>query len=228
MSEVDKFLDSYDKKANQAAAPASAVDDLMKTAPAQDKGMGGLLRDAGLSLAKGVVAVPEAVVGLADIATGGRVGKALENEGGAVGFRPKQAKEFLGDLHTEKYKDQQQQFQEADGILEKTGVALSNPSMIANAVVESVPVMGMGGVMGRAGLAAGRGMGAIANPTTAAQAARQAAVAGAAGEGVSMAGSQVEAIRQETADGLLTPTQSGAAALTGARYLPPRQCRSRL
>ncbi|MFN7153809.1 MAG: PLxRFG domain-containing protein [Acidovorax sp.] len=215
MSEVDKFLDSYDKKANQAAAPASAVDDLMKTAPAQDKGMGGLLRDAGLSLAKGVVAVPEAVVGLADIATGGRVGKALENEGGAVGFRPKQAKEFLGDLHTEKYKDQQQQFQEADGILEKTGVALSNPSMIANAVVESVPVMGMGGAMGRAGLAAGRGMGAFANPTTAAQAARQAAVAGAAGEGVSMAGSQAEAIRQETADGLLTPTQSGAAALTG-------------
>lgn len=37
--------------------------------PAPDKGMGGLLRDAGLSLAKGVVAVPEAVVGLADIAT---------------------------------------------------------------------------------------------------------------------------------------------------------------
>lgn len=215
MSEVDKFLDSYDKKANQAAAPTSAVDDLMKAAPAQDKGMGGLLRDAGLSLAKGVVAVPEAAVGLADIATGGRVGKVLENEGGAVGFRPKQAKEFLGDLHTEKYKDQQRQFQEADGILEKTGVALSNPSMIANAVVESVPVMGMGGVMGRAGLAAGRGMGAIANPTTAAQAARQAAFAGAAGEGVSMAGSQAEAIRQETADGLLTPTQSGAAALTG-------------
>ena len=158
--------------------------------PAPDKGMGGLLRDAGLSLAKGVVAVPEAAAGLADIATGGRVGKALENEGGAVGFRPKQAKEFLGDLHTEKYKDQQRQFQEADGILEKTGVALSNPSMIANAVVESVPVIGMGGVMGRAGLAAGRGMGAIANPTTAAQAARQAAFAGAAGEGVSMAGSQ--------------------------------------
>lgn len=97
-------------------------------------------------------------------------------------------------------------------------MALSNPSMIANAVVESVPVMGMGGVMGRAGLAAGRGIGRHCPwPTTAAQAAaRQTAFSGAAGEGVSAsAGSQAEAIRQETADGLLTPTQSGAAALTG-------------
>ena len=88
----------------------------MDGAKPKDKGVGGFLRDAGLSLAKGVVAVPEAVVGLADIATGGRAGKFLENEGGAVGFRPKQAKEFLSSLHTEKYQDQQRQFQEADGI----------------------------------------------------------------------------------------------------------------
>lgn len=214
MSEVDKFLDSYDKKGT-VAAPASTVDDLMKTAPVQDKGIGGFARDAALSLAKGVVAVPEAAVGLADIATGGRAGKFLENDEGAAGFRPKQAKEFLGDMHTEKYSDQQQQFQRADGVIDKTMVALSNPSLIANPVVESLPVMGAGGVLGRTGLAAGRGMGAIANPTTAAQAARQAGIAGAAGEGVSMAGSQAEAIRQETPDGLLTPMQSGAAALTG-------------
>lgn len=217
MSEVDKFLDGYGKTepAGAKAPAASSVDELMKSAPAQDKGMGGFVRDAALSLAKGVVAVPEAAVGLADMATGGRAGKALENTDGDVGFRPKQAKEFLGDLHTEKYKDQQAQFQQADGVIDKTMVALSNPSLIANPVVESLPAMGAGGAMGRAGLAAGRGMGAIATPATAAQAARQAGLAGAAGEGLSMAGSQAEAIRQETPDGLLTPMQVGAAALTG-------------
>ena len=52
----------------------------------------GLLRkagDLGLSVAKGVVSVPEAAVGIVDILAGGRVGKFLENEGGAFGFRPK-------------------------------------------------------------------------------------------------------------------------------------------
>ncbi|MBB6559573.1 N12 class adenine-specific DNA methylase [Acidovorax soli] len=217
MSEVDKFLDGYGKAAPAGvnAPAASSVDELMKSAPAQDKGMGGFVKDAALSLAKGVVAVPEAAVGLGDIVTGGRVGKVLENDEGDLGFRPKLAKEFLGEMHTEKYKEQQAQFQQADGIIDKTMMALSNPSLIANPVIESLPAMGAGGAMGRAGLAAGRGMGAIANPTTAAQAARQAGLAGAAGEGVSMAGSQAEAIRQETPDGLLTPAQAGAAALTG-------------
>jgi hypothetical protein len=46
------------------------------------------VRDAAAWAAKGAVAVPEAVVGLADIASGGRAGKLLENEGGTVGFRP--------------------------------------------------------------------------------------------------------------------------------------------
>lgn len=159
-----------------------------------------------MSAVKSAIAVPETVVGLADIPTGGRVGKFLENEGGAVGFRPKQAKEFVSEFHTDQYKDQQRQFQEADGILDKTSVAIQNPSLIANTVVESVAPMLAGGVAAR-GLMAGTRLGQMG--------AKGAAAAGAIGEGTMMAGSQASAIRQETDDGLLTPTQAGAAVATG-------------
>lgn len=158
--------------------------------------------DLGLSVAKGVVAVPEALVGLANIPTGGRVGKFLENEGGAFGFRPKQAKEYLGGLQSDDLRDKQQQFQKADGIIDKTGVALSNPSLITNAVAESVPLMGAGAVPARAALSVAPKLGAVA--------------AGAIGEGVVGAGSAAEGIRQETADGLMTAKQSGLALASGA------------
>jgi hypothetical protein len=165
----------------------------------------GILRkagDLGLSVAKGIVAVPEAAVGLADIPTGGRVGKFLENKGGAFGFRPKQAKEYLASMQSDDLQGKQQQFQQADGIIDKAGVALSNPSLIANAVAESVPLMGAGAVPARAIMAVAPKVGAVA--------------AGAIGEGAVGAGSAAEAIRQETDDGLLTPAQSGLAAATGA------------
>lgn len=204
MSEVDDFLNNYEssKQSTPAAPKRSEVDELMKSAPPEDKGFLGHAKDLGLSLAKGVVSVPQAAVGLADIPTGGRVGKFLENEGGAFGFRPRQANEFLSDLHTDAYKEQQQQFQNADGVLEKTGVALSNPSLILNPVAESVPSM-LGGA------AIGRGIAAAA-PRVAP------VLAAAGGEGAVMAGQQAAQIRDESDNGLLTPAQSGAAVATGA------------
>lgn len=203
MSEVDDFLNRYEQGniGQQPAGQRSEVDELMKNAPAEDKGVLGHARDIGLSLAKTVIAVPEMAVGLADIPTGGAVGKLLENEDGLLGFRPKQAKEFLSDLHTDRYKEQQQEFQQADGILDKAGVALSNPSLIVNTVTESVGPMLAGGAIGR-----GVSMATKVGPTASA----------AIGEGAAMAGSQAEAIRQETDDGYLTPGQSGAALATGA------------
>jgi hypothetical protein len=168
----------------------------------EGRGFLGHARDLGLSVAKGVVAVPESAVGLVDIPTQGRVGRFLENKGGMVGFRPAEAKQFLGELQTDQQKAQQQGFQDADGILEKTGYTLKNPSLIANAVAESVPSM-LGG-------------GALAKGIRALTPAVAPLVAGAIGEGVVMAGSQASHIRQQTDDGLLTPAQSGAALATGA------------
>jgi len=158
--------------------------------------------DLGLSVLKGAVSLPEAAVGLADIPTGGRVGKFLENEGGAIGFRPKQAKEVLSGFQSADLRAKTQAFQNADGVLDKAGVALSNPSLIANAVAESAALMGAGGIIGR-GLMAGTGgrLGAVG--------------AGAIGEGIVGAGSAASQTRQETEDGYLTPTQAGLAGLSG-------------
>lgn len=170
----------------------------------QKKGVKGHLKDTGLSALKGAVAVPEMAVGIMDTMSDGAVGKTLENKDGSFGFRPKEAKQALGDLHTDQYKAQQQEFADAgkdgnwvDKVVDKTKVALTNPSLIANTVVESVPSMLAGGVLGRTS--------GIANPV----------VAGAVGEGAVMAGSQAEQIRQETVDGRLTADQSLAGATTG-------------
>lgn len=111
----------------------------------QGRGLIGHARDLGLSVAKGVIGVPEAAVGLADIPTEGRVGKFLENQDGMLGFRPREAKDFLSDLHTDQYKQQQQDFQDADGVVDKTLHAVQNPSMVVNTVAESLPSMLAGG-----------------------------------------------------------------------------------
>lgn len=150
--------------------------------------------------------MPEALVGLADIPTGGRVGKFLENEGGSVGFRPKQAKEQVNEWHSDATKEAQRKFQEAEGLGGKFQAAIENPSNVVGAVVESLPLMGAGGVAAR-GLTAATKLGQMG--------AKGAMLAGAAGEGLTMAGSAAEQIRQETPDGLLTPTQAGLAGLTG-------------
>ena len=205
MSEVDDFLNSYDPA--KPAAARSQVDELMASAPSQDKGFLGHAKDVGLSALKGTISVPEAGVGIADIFTGGRVGKALENEGGAIGFRPREAREFLNQFHTEGYQDQQQKFQQADGILGKAAVALRNPSLITNTVVESLPLMGAGGVVAR---------GLMGRTRLGAKGVEGGVAASALGEGTVMAGSQAEGIRQETDSGLITPVQSAAAVGTGA------------
>lgn len=161
--------------------------------------------DLGVSALKGAVALPEAAVGLADLATGGRAGKALQEGvdiGGVnIGFRPKEARDMLDEAYSDDYKAKRQAFQDADGIVDKTIQAVTNPSLIANAGVESLPLM-LGGVApARAALAIAPKIGAVG--------------AGALGEGVIGAGSAAEQIRQETDDGLLTGKQAALAGASG-------------
>ena len=167
----------------------------------QDKGVLGHAQDVGLSLLSGAVSVPETAVGLADILSGGKAGKFLENQDGAVGFRPKEAKEAISSWKTERGQKQLQDFQEAEGIGAKFGQAVRNPTLVTNTVLESLPAMGAGGVVGRGLGVAAKGISPV--------------VAGAVGEGVVGAGMAAEAIRQQTDDGLLTPKQAGLAAATG-------------
>lgn len=181
---------------------AEQIEQFVKAnAVAKRKGALGHARDAGLSLLSGAVSVPETAVGLADIVSGGQAGKFLENEGGAIGFRPKEAKEAIAGAKTEMARKQLQDFQEAEGLGAKFGQAYKNPSLITSTVLESLPAMGAGGVIGRGlGLAA-KGISPVA--------------AGALGEGAVGAGLAAEQIRQQTEDGLLTDKQAALAAATG-------------
>lgn len=170
------------------------------TAKAVNKGFSGHARDLGASLMGGLAAVPDIAVGVADLYTGGRAGKAVDNL--SDNFKLGQAQKYWQDQKTDQAKVQSQQFADAEGIIDKTKVALSNPSMIANTVTESLPSMAVGGL-------AGRGINIASKGTIGA------AASGAIGEGAVMAGSQAEQIRQKTDDGLLTGKQTAAAAGTG-------------
>ncbi|ENU16724.1 PLxRFG domain-containing protein [Acinetobacter lwoffii] len=170
------------------------------TAKAVDKGFGGHVRDLGASLMGGLASVPDVAVGVADLYSGGRAGKAVDNL--SDNFKLGDGRKYWQDQKTDHAKVQSQEFSDTEGIVDKTKVALSNPSMITNTVVESLPSMALGGLAGRGLNVASKG---LINPVA----------AGAAGEGLVMAGAQAEQIRQETDDGLLTGKQVAAAAGTG-------------
>lgn len=192
-----------------------------------------IVGDGAVTALKGAIGVPEAVVGLADIATGGRVGKFLENEGGSFGFRPDDAKKYLDTFYSPAQQEAFRRVQQAadpnapllNRIVDTGAAALQNPSTIAHAVGESVPSMLAGGVVARGLLSgAARMSPSIATglqaPLVAGEAARRGATAATIaaaglGEGVVTAGQQAASIRQESPDGLLTPGQAAVAGASG-------------
>jgi hypothetical protein len=129
--------------------------------PVKPRTLGGVVKDVGISALKGAIGVPESAVGLADMVSGGQAGKFLENEGGAVGFRPKQAKDFLDEQYSPQQKEAFRRVQAADGLGDTIKEVVTNPSVIGHSIVESLPSMGAGGVLARAGLALAPKLGAI-------------------------------------------------------------------
>jgi DNA-binding transcriptional regulator YdaS (Cro superfamily) len=163
--------------------------------------------------------VPQAAVGLADVATGGRVGKFLENNDGMVGFRPNEAVEALNQYLSPEQQAANKAVADASqgdegddqGVMSRAlrvaKAVVQHPSVIAHTALQSLPSMGAGGVVGRGALALAPKLGAIASGI---------------GEGVTTIGQQAEQIRtdEHNPDGLLTPMQSllaiGSGAVTGA------------
>ena len=180
----------------RAAQPESEISRFLADAPPPERGLKGWAQDIGATAVKAAIAVPEMAVGLADLATGGRAGRAAEG----LGLRFKEAREIANDWHSEATKEAQRKFQQAEGVTGKAAAALQNPSVIATAVGESLPSMFTGGLIGRGLRLAGR-----IGP----------ALAGALGEGIVGAGSAAEQIRQESPNGLLTGRQAGLAGLSG-------------
>ena len=166
--------------------------------PAEEQSAFRRLGDAGISLAKGVVGLPESLVGVADLVTGGRAGKLAED----AGIRFKDTKNILSELYSDKQKAANKEVDQADGFLPTLGAMVKNPTTIVNAALESVPSMLAGGAVSRGTLALAPKIGAI--------------TAGAIGEGAIAAGQNAEQVRQEDPSGTLTAGQSAILAASGA------------
>lgn len=158
--------------------------------------------DPTIAALKGFITIPEAAVGLADMVSGGRVGRALERRDGTswLAFDPEQAKRYLDSWYSDQHKAGPAAVEKAVGVLDTAIAVLSHPSLVATSVLESVPLMLAGGAVGR-GLSAATKFGPAATS--------------AIGEGVLAAASGAESVRQATPDRLLTGEQAGIVAETG-------------
>lgn len=165
------------------------------------RGFANIIKDAGVTGLKAAVGLPQAFVGLADIPTGGHVGKALEE----VGYRPGETQKTLESWYSPAQQEANRKVHEADGFTNTLQAAIENPSVIAHTVGESIPMMIGGAGIARGLVKAGQAAGKTVAPWA----------AGAIGEGVMGAGSAEEAIRGQTEDGLTTAKQSLSAAASG-------------
>ncbi len=164
--------------------------------PYSGPGVIGRARDAAITAAKGVVAVPEALTGLADIASLGQAGKLVQDAG--VDF--KGAKGWLAEQYSPEQKAANAALSSAQGVGGTLQALAENPSTIAHGIIETLPSMGAGGAIAR-----GAGLVSKVSPV----------IRGAIGEGAITAGQTAEQVRQETPGGTLTPEQAALAAASG-------------
>lgn len=162
-----------------------------------ERTVGGTIKDVGVTTLKGVVGLPQAFVGLADLVSGGYAGKGLES----IGVRFNETQDILSQMYSPAQQAANRKVQEAQGFFDTIGAALENPSTIATSAWESAPQM-----LGGAGIARGAlrflpGLSGV--------------VAGAIGEGAISAGSAAEQIRANSKDGLLTGKQALSATASG-------------
>lgn len=197
------------------AAPEAGNADVPKASIGQ-RGL-----DVATSLLKGAIGVPQAVVGVADLAQtpglyAGQVGRNIYRGRplntpdalgpGLIGRTVGKVADFEGakteldKLYSPQQQEANRRVREAQGIVPTVIESVKNPSTIVQGVAESLPVMGAGGVVGR-------GLGALAGLST--------AIPGAIGEGVMQAGSMTEQLRQASPTGSYTPGQAALAATSG-------------
>ena len=117
------------------------------------------IRDLGVSAAKGIIGVGESAVGLLDIPTGGRAGQIVDRYGL---WSPKDVHAALDTYYTEASKREGLTVRQAEGPVRKAIAALKNPSVIANAVAQSTPLMLGGGGIARTLAAKGAPLAAAA------------------------------------------------------------------
>ena len=163
------------------------------------------LKDLGLDIfAHTPVAMGEALVGLADLPTGGLAGKGLQE----LGYDPQETHRLINELMSEERQyEEQRQSQEFDkSFLGGLSYAARNPAPAIGSIIQSIPLM-------YGGRGVGQGLMKVAPKVPA-------LLAGAFGEGTIAAGMGVEQIRQSNESGMVTPEQYllglGSGAVTGA------------
>jgi hypothetical protein len=192
-----------------AAAPAQPVqsaaaqpwnaNDLL---PESLRPIGRAIDDYGLSLSKGFVGAAEAVTGLGDIVSGGRVSPAMKS---GLGYDPAGRRAEIDRMATPQHQQAMQQLDRAQGFAGTLQALRDNPSLIPHAVAESLPSMALGGAAGR-GIALGaKALGAA--PGLAGM------IGAGAGEGLVASGQQASQTVQQT--GTLTPGQTALAVGAG-------------
>lgn len=183
--------------------------------------------DIPVGIAKGVAKLPQIITGLADIPTGGRVGKFVED---TTGYSGKAIDKAFDPYLSPETRLAQQKVAETKGFLPTVQSYIENPSAIMQGISESVPSMIGGGILGRAVMKGAGLMSGIVEREAAVNAARlagraapeltkdaaiqigkEAVRAGGVGEGLVMAGQGLETMREESKTGLTTPMQSLAA-----------------
>ncbi|MFT2161526.1 hypothetical protein [Pseudomonas putida] len=175
--------------------------------PESLQGVGRAIDDYGIDLSKGIIGAAEGIVGVGDIATGGRVTPGLN---AAYGYDPQGRRAALDQQATPDYQAAQRELAQAKGFAGTLEALKNNPSLIPHAIVESAPSMIAGGLAGR-GVAAGvKALGTA--PAMAGM------IGAGAGEGLVGAGQQasqtVQENQQKGVDGL-TLGQTAAALGTG-------------
>jgi len=189
-------------------APAAPVDDVEQP----ERTALGTMGDVGISALKSVIQAPEAIQGLIDIPTGGRFGKITSEY---IGYKPKEAQDILSSYYSDATKYAQKQVKDAKGFANTVETSVRYPSTILTAGIESLAPMGMGAVTGTGVLKYTPKFLKLA-PALADKLQKVSPwLTGAIGEGLIAAGSTEEAIRSQTADGLTTLQQGGAAIMSG-------------
>uniref|UniRef100_A0A6M3K0H1 Uncharacterized protein n=1 Tax=viral metagenome TaxID=1070528 RepID=A0A6M3K0H1_9ZZZZ len=167
--------------------------------PTPDRTILGTAGDIGVSAAKGIVALGESLVGLTDIPTLGHTGKLAKEY---LGYDPKLTQETLDSLYSDAQKAANKRVQDVKGFVNTAVTMINNPSTIADAAIQSFPMM-LGGAGAARALVSG---GVKISPM----------VAAALFEGVLSSGSSAEQMRQQTEDGLLTLKQALSSVASGA------------
>jgi hypothetical protein len=198
---------------------AGIGDDLVDPSVAP-KPRSGLLRrlvgDTAVGLGKGIVEAGQGAVGLADLITQGKAGKAAE----MAGFDPKSYLSQLDTHYSPEAQAAQKNVADAHGFVDTATAMLHNPSTILDQTAQSIPSMIGGGGIARGLEKVAGGVGERLAGTKLAELAAKSGidntvVRSGIGEGAVQAGQAAEQSREGNKDGLLTGKQSLAAIGSG-------------